>query len=177
MLEKWCAKDCRVKTLCCCCLSGRGLRIRSVAQIAADTRPSIKSSWIVRKKALREEPLRPHGADRVTCTTSNRSAREAHGRERGDGNNALHVSQHTTEVSVRVNFSGFRFGSVQISHPDIRDRITGYFPRQIVQRNAQSAIDSWMTAAGTATGTLLRCINKAGRIWGTGFSPKSFGVL
>ena len=29
-----------------------------------------------------------------------------------------------------------------------------------------------MRAAGITTGTLLRSINKAGRIWGTGFSPK-----
>jgi integrase len=29
-----------------------------------------------------------------------------------------------------------------------------------------------MTAAGITTGTLFRSINKAGRIWGTGFSPK-----
>jgi integrase len=29
-----------------------------------------------------------------------------------------------------------------------------------------------MVAAGITTGTLFRSINKAGRIWGTGFSPK-----
>jgi hypothetical protein len=33
-------------------------------------------------------------------------------------------------------------------------------------------IDSWTVAAGITTGTLLRSVNKAGRIWGTGFSPK-----
>jgi site-specific recombinase XerD len=36
----------------------------------------------------------------------------------------------------------------------------------------KSGIDEWMTAAEITTGTLLRSINKAGRIWGTGFSPK-----
>src|SRR3984957_4636987 len=36
----------------------------------------------------------------------------------------------------------------------------------------KAGIDAWMTAAGITTGTLLRSINKAGRIWGTGFSPK-----
>ena len=36
----------------------------------------------------------------------------------------------------------------------------------------KAGIDVWMTAAGIKTGTLLRSINKAGRIWGTGFSPK-----
>jgi len=36
----------------------------------------------------------------------------------------------------------------------------------------KAGIDSWMQASGITTGTLLRSINKAGRIWGTGFSPK-----
>src|ERR1039457_1223162 len=36
----------------------------------------------------------------------------------------------------------------------------------------KAGIDVWMRAAGITTGTLLRSINKAGRIWGTGFSPK-----
>ena len=33
-------------------------------------------------------------------------------------------------------------------------------------------IDAWMAASGIASGILLRSINKAGRIWGCGFSPK-----
>jgi hypothetical protein len=33
-------------------------------------------------------------------------------------------------------------------------------------------IDAWTDATGIATGVLLRSINKAGRIWGAGFSPK-----
>jgi integrase len=36
----------------------------------------------------------------------------------------------------------------------------------------KAGIDSWMVASGITTGILLRSINKAGRIWGTGFSPK-----
>jgi integrase len=36
----------------------------------------------------------------------------------------------------------------------------------------KAGIDAWLTAAGITTGTLLRSINKAGRTWGTGFSPK-----
>jgi integrase len=36
----------------------------------------------------------------------------------------------------------------------------------------KAGIGAWLTAAGMTTGTLLRSINKAGRIWGTGFSPK-----
>jgi integrase len=33
-------------------------------------------------------------------------------------------------------------------------------------------IDAWTEASGITTGVLLRSINKAGRIWGVGFSPK-----
>lgn len=33
-------------------------------------------------------------------------------------------------------------------------------------------IDAWMTASGIEVGILLRSINKAGRVWGCGFSPK-----
>ena len=36
----------------------------------------------------------------------------------------------------------------------------------------KDGIDAWTTAAGITAGTLLRSINKAGRIWGTGFTPK-----
>ena len=36
----------------------------------------------------------------------------------------------------------------------------------------KAGIDAWMKAAGITTGILLRSINKAGRIWGNGFSPK-----
>jgi len=39
-------------------------------------------------------------------------------------------------------------------------------------------IDSWMLASGIITGTLLRSINKAGRIWGAALSPKAIqGVV
>jgi integrase len=36
----------------------------------------------------------------------------------------------------------------------------------------KAGIDAWTVAARITTGTLFRSINKAGRIWGTGFSPK-----
>jgi site-specific recombinase XerD len=36
----------------------------------------------------------------------------------------------------------------------------------------KAGIDAWTVAADITTGTLLRSINKAGKIWGTGFSPK-----
>ena len=42
----------------------------------------------------------------------------------------------------------------------------------------KAGIDAWTVAAGVTTGTLLRSINKAGRVWGTGFSPKViWGVI
>jgi hypothetical protein len=36
----------------------------------------------------------------------------------------------------------------------------------------KAGIDSWTVAAGIRTRILLRSINKAGKLWGTGFSPK-----
>jgi site-specific recombinase XerD len=36
----------------------------------------------------------------------------------------------------------------------------------------KAGIDVWMAASGVADGILLRSINKAGRVWGCGFSPK-----
>jgi hypothetical protein len=36
----------------------------------------------------------------------------------------------------------------------------------------KAGIDAWMVASGIANGILLRSINKAGRVWGAGFSPK-----
>jgi integrase len=36
----------------------------------------------------------------------------------------------------------------------------------------KAGIDAWMTASGIVDGILLRSIDKAGRVWGCGFSPK-----
>jgi integrase len=36
----------------------------------------------------------------------------------------------------------------------------------------KAGIDAWMAASGIAGGILFRSINKAGRVWGSGFSPK-----
>src|SRR2546428_2632794 len=36
----------------------------------------------------------------------------------------------------------------------------------------KSAVDAWTTAAGITDGRVFRAINKAGRIWGHGMSPK-----
>lgn len=37
-------------------------------------------------------------------------------------------------------------------------------------------IDVWMAASGTASGILLRSINRAGRVWGPALAPRLFGV-
>jgi len=36
----------------------------------------------------------------------------------------------------------------------------------------KAAVDAWTTAAGISEGRVFRAINKAGRIWGDGMSPK-----
>ena len=36
----------------------------------------------------------------------------------------------------------------------------------------KQSVDSWSLEAGINAGPLLRSINKAGRIWGDGFTPK-----
>ena len=36
----------------------------------------------------------------------------------------------------------------------------------------KTAIDQWSIPASIISGTLFRSINKAGRVWGTGFTPK-----
>lgn len=36
----------------------------------------------------------------------------------------------------------------------------------------KAAIDAWAASAGIAEGTLFRAINKAGRVWGHGMTPK-----
>ena len=41
-----------------------------------------------------------------------------------------------------------------------------------VPDSVKAGIDAWMTASGIVDGILLRSINKAGRVWGCGFSPK-----
>jgi integrase len=41
----------------------------------------------------------------------------------------------------------------------------------------KEAVDSWTVDAGITPGPLLRSINKAGRIWGHGFTPKVIWVI
>jgi site-specific recombinase XerC len=40
----------------------------------------------------------------------------------------------------------------------------------------KAGIDAWTGASGITAGVLLRSINKAGKIWGAGFSPKVIWV-
>src|SRR5215468_6641670 len=36
----------------------------------------------------------------------------------------------------------------------------------------KATVDAWTTAASITGGTIFRAINKAGRVWGDGMSPK-----
>ena len=36
----------------------------------------------------------------------------------------------------------------------------------------KDTVDAWITAAGIAHGRVFRAINKAGRVWGDGMTPK-----
>jgi hypothetical protein len=36
----------------------------------------------------------------------------------------------------------------------------------------KTAVDAWTAAAGITHGAVFRAINKAGRVWGVGISPK-----
>jgi integrase len=52
-------------------------------------------------------------------------------------------------------------------------RVKGGHIRTIpVPQWLKEAVDSWTGGAGITSGPLLRSINKAGRIWGHGFTPK-----
>jgi len=41
----------------------------------------------------------------------------------------------------------------------------------------KAAVDRWTLAAGINAGSLFRSINKAGKIWGDGFTPKGIWVI
>jgi len=41
----------------------------------------------------------------------------------------------------------------------------------------KQSVDSWSLGAGINAGPLLRSINKAGRIWGDGFTPKAIWAI
>src|SRR6266404_6628353 len=50
--------------------------------------------------------------------------------------------------------------------------IADYSARIPVPQWVKDAVDNWTVSAGITAGPLLRSINKAGRIWGHGFTPK-----
>jgi hypothetical protein len=41
----------------------------------------------------------------------------------------------------------------------------------------KQSVDSWSLGAGINAGPLLRSINKAGRIWGDGFTPEAIWAI
>jgi hypothetical protein len=59
-------------------------------------------------------------------------------------------------------------------HPVIADLVGkgGHIRTNPVPDWVKAGIGLWAGASGISTGVVLRSINKAGRIWGTGFSPK-----
>ena len=76
----------------------------------------------------------------------------------------------------RAEVTTLRFEDLQLreSHWVIADlRGKGGHIRTIpVPEWVKEAVDSWTLRAGINSGPSLRSINKAGRIWGPGFTPK-----
>jgi len=76
----------------------------------------------------------------------------------------------------RAEVTTLRFEDLQLreSHWVIADlRGKGGHIRTIpVPEWVKEAIDNWTHGAGINSGPSLRSINKAGRIWGPGFTPK-----
>jgi integrase len=76
----------------------------------------------------------------------------------------------------RAELTGLRIEDLQLreEHWVIADLVgKGGHVRTIpVPDWVKAGVDNWVAAAGITTGPLLRSINKAGRIWGNGFSPK-----
>jgi site-specific recombinase XerD len=76
----------------------------------------------------------------------------------------------------RAELTGLRIEDLQLreEHWVIADLVgKGGHVRTIPMPDwVKAGVDNWVAAAGITTGPLLRSINKAGRIWGNGFSPK-----
>jgi site-specific recombinase XerD len=76
----------------------------------------------------------------------------------------------------RAELTGLRIEDLQLreEHWVIADLVGkgGHMRKIPVPDWVKAGVDNWIAAAGITTGPLLRSINKAGRIWGNGFSPK-----
>jgi site-specific recombinase XerD len=76
----------------------------------------------------------------------------------------------------RAELTGLRVEDLQLreEHWVIADLVgKGGHVRTIpVPDWVKAGVDNWVAASGITTGPLLRSINKVGRIWGNGFSPK-----
>jgi integrase len=48
----------------------------------------------------------------------------------------------------------------------------GHIRTVLMPNEAKTAIEEWAILAGINSGPLFRAINKAGRVWGNGFTPK-----
>ena len=76
----------------------------------------------------------------------------------------------------RAELTGLRIEDLQLreEHWVIADLVgkSGHVRTIPMPDWVKASVDNWVAAAGITTGPLLRSINKAGRIWGNGFSPK-----
>jgi site-specific recombinase XerC len=71
---------------------------------------------------------------------------------------------------------GLRVDSVQLreEHWVVTDPLgkAGHIRTVPIPAWAEAAIDEWKNAGGITEGALFRSINKTGRVWGTGMTPK-----
>jgi integrase len=91
------------------------------------------------------------------------------------------VNQLAPDLSWQNSLRGTAFSDLRVE--DIQQREEHWVIADLVGKGGhirtipvpdwvKAGIDAWTGASGITSGTLLRSINKAGRIWGTGFSPK-----
>jgi integrase len=76
----------------------------------------------------------------------------------------------------RAEVTALRFEDFQLREghwviADLRGK-GGHIRTIPVSEWVKEAVDKWTLRAGINAGPLLRFINKAGRIWGDGFTPK-----
>ena len=76
------------------------------------------------------------------------------------------LSEHLVDQRLVAHVPTARFAAELIEHARIDT------DRDQLARFIKAAVDAWTTAAGISEGRVFRAINKAGRIWGDGMSPK-----
>jgi hypothetical protein len=83
---------------------------------------------------------------------------------------------HEAADSGLLSLLGLHTESIQIreEHWVIADLLgkAGHIRTVAIPRWVKEAIDAWKEASRIAEGALFRSINKAGRVWGNGMTPK-----